>query len=64
RSDSEANGGVPPFGHTTHLRVFIDPDLLHYDEVWAATSTWNDVFGIEPHKLVAARGGVVTDLKR
>jgi prolyl-tRNA editing enzyme YbaK/EbsC (Cys-tRNA(Pro) deacylase) len=55
---------VPPFGHTTHLRVFIDPDLLHYDEVWAATSTWNDVFGIEPHKLVAARGGVVTDLKR
>ncbi|MGA1437021.1 MAG: YbaK/EbsC family protein, partial [Ilumatobacteraceae bacterium] len=21
-------GGVPPFGHTTALRVFIDPDLL------------------------------------
>ncbi|MEX1105310.1 MAG: YbaK/EbsC family protein, partial [Ilumatobacteraceae bacterium] len=20
-------GGVPPFGHTTHLRIFIDPDL-------------------------------------
>jgi prolyl-tRNA editing enzyme YbaK/EbsC (Cys-tRNA(Pro) deacylase) len=57
-------GGVPPFGHKTHLRVFIDPDLLQYDEVWAAAGTWNDVFGIEPHKLVEASGGVVTDLKR
>ena len=57
-------GGVPPFGHTTQLRVFIDPDLLLFDEVWAAAGTWNDVFGIEPHKLVEASGGVVTVLKR
>ena len=57
-------GGVPPFGHTTHLRIFIDPDLLQYDEVWAAAGTWNDVFGIEPHKLVEASAGLVTDLKR
>ncbi|MFM8507837.1 MAG: YbaK/EbsC family protein, partial [Actinomycetota bacterium] len=27
---------MPPFGHTTQLRVFVDPDLLRYDEVWAA----------------------------
>ena len=57
-------GGVPPFGHTTHLRVFIDPDLLQYDEVWAAAGTWHDVFGIEPHKLVEASDGEVVDLKR
>ena len=57
-------GGVPPFGHTKQLRVFIDPDLLQWPEVWAAAGTWNDVFGIEPHKLVEASGGVVTDLKR
>jgi Cys-tRNA(Pro) deacylase len=57
-------GGVPPFGHTTHLRVFVDPDLLQYDEVWAAAGTWHDVFGIEPHKLVEASEGVITDLKR
>ena len=57
-------GGVPPFGHTTALRVFIDPDLLQYDEVWAAAGTWHDVFGIEPYKLVEASGGAVTDLKR
>ncbi|MGA0971628.1 MAG: YbaK/EbsC family protein [Ilumatobacteraceae bacterium] len=57
-------GGVPPFGHATDLRVFIDPDLLLYDEVWAAAGTWHDVFGIEPYKLVEASGGVVTDVKR
>ncbi|MFZ9210405.1 MAG: YbaK/EbsC family protein, partial [Ilumatobacteraceae bacterium] len=33
-------GGVPPFGHSTQLRVFVDPDLLQYDEVWAAAGTW------------------------
>ena len=60
----QTNGGVPPFGHTTHLRVFIDPDLLQYDEVWAAAGTWHDVFGIEPHKLVEASEGLVVELKR
>ena len=57
-------GGVPPFGHTTQLRVFVDPDLLQYDEVWAAAGTWNENFAIEPHELVRVSGGVVTDLKR
>jgi len=57
-------GGVPPFGHKTHLRIFIDPDLLQYDEVWAAAGTWTDVFGIEPHQLVQASEGLVVDLKR
>jgi Cys-tRNA(Pro) deacylase len=57
-------GGVPPFGHSTQLRVFVDPDLLQYDEVWAAAGTWNDVFGIAPAELVRVAGGVVTDLKR
>ncbi len=57
-------GGVPPFGHSTQLRVFVDPDLLQYDEVWAAAGTWNDVFGANPNDIVRVAGGVVTDLKR
>ena len=57
-------GGVPPFGHTTQLRVFVDPDLLQYDEVWAAAGTWNDNFGANPNDIVRVAGGVVTDLKR
>ena len=57
-------GGVPPFGHATQLRVFVDPDLLQYDEVWAAAGTWNDNFGAAPADIVRVSGGVVTDLKR
>ena len=26
---------MPPFGHSTQLRVFVDPDLLQYGELWA-----------------------------
>ena len=61
---SETIGGVPPFGHSTQLRVFVDPDLLEYDEVWAAAGTWNDNFGAAPADIVRVAGGVVTDLKR
>ena len=57
-------GGVPPFGHSTQLRVFVDQDLLQYDEVWAAAGTWNDNFGANPNDIVRVAGGVVTDLKR
>ena len=52
---SQANGGVPPFGHATQLRIFIDLNLLQYDEVWAAAGTWRDVFGIEPKRAVSSR---------
>ena len=57
-------GGVPPFGHATQLRVFVDPDLLQYDEVWAAAGTWNDNFGSAPADIVRVAGVIVTDLKR
>ena len=57
-------GGVPPFGHATQLRVFVDPDLLQYDEVWAATGTWNDNLGAAPADIVRVAGGAVTDLQR
>ncbi len=57
-------GGVPPFGHATALPVFIDPDLLTHDVVWAAAGTWNDVFAITPDELVRVSRAAVTDLKR
>ena len=57
-------GGVPPFGHTSTLPVFVDPDLLQYDVVWAAAGTWNDVFAIAPDDLVRASNGTVTELRR
>jgi Cys-tRNA(Pro) deacylase len=57
-------GGVPPLGLATQLRIFIDPDLLQYDEVWAAAGTWHDVFPISPSDLVSASHGVVVELRR
>ncbi len=53
-----------PFGHSIQLRVFVDPDLLQYGGLCPAAGTWNAVFDIEPHGLVGASGGVVTDQKR
>jgi prolyl-tRNA editing enzyme YbaK/EbsC (Cys-tRNA(Pro) deacylase) len=45
------------------LRVFVDPDLLQYDEVWAAAGTWNDGFPIAPNLLVPRSGEAATDMK-
>jgi prolyl-tRNA editing enzyme YbaK/EbsC (Cys-tRNA(Pro) deacylase) len=57
-------GGVPPFGLETQLRIFVDPDLLKFDEVWAAAGTWHDVFPIDPRVLQSVTDGVVIELRR
>ncbi len=57
-------GGVPPFGHDSELRVFVDPDLMGYDVVWAAAGTWHDVFSLTPEQLVSASNGAVVELAR
>src|SRR5437763_3753069 len=57
-------GGVPPFGHRGPLRVFVDRDLLDYDELWAAAGTPHVNFPITPTALLRATGGTVCDLAR
>ncbi len=57
-------GGVAPIGHREPLRVFADPELLRYTEVWAAAGTWNDVFGVDPGALIAACDAIQVDLHR
>ncbi len=57
-------GGVPPFGHKEPLRVFIDEDLLDYDELWAAAGSPHTNFAVTPKELVRATGGTVCDLAR
>lgn len=58
-----AVGGVPPFGHSTPVPVYCDPDLLQYDAVWAAAGTPMTVFAVEPQALVKACAATVADLK-
>lgn len=57
-----AIGGVPPLGHTTSLRTFLDRDLLQYPTVWAAAGTPNAVFEIAPHELERITHAEVIDL--
>jgi Cys-tRNA(Pro) deacylase len=57
-------GGVPPFGHTSRLPVYVDKDLTRFDVVWAAAGTPFAVFAITPEELVRASQATVADLKR
>lgn len=39
-------GGVPPLCHSRHAVLFVDEELLGFEEVWAAAGTPNAVFKI------------------
>src|SRR5258708_10430606 len=52
-------GGVPPFGHTTDVPVFMDRDLLGYEVVWAAAGRPDSVFGIDPDRQRALSAAAV-----
>jgi prolyl-tRNA editing enzyme YbaK/EbsC (Cys-tRNA(Pro) deacylase) len=56
-------GGVPPVGHLEKMEIFIDEDLLKYDEIWGAAGTPNAVFKLSPADLVKMTGGRVSSIK-
>jgi Cys-tRNA(Pro) deacylase len=58
-----AIGGVPPVGHQARLPVYVDADLLQFEQVWAAAGTPNSVFSIAPRDLVRVASGQVVALK-
>ena len=59
-----AIGGIPPVGHKKSIKlIFIDKDLMEFDNVWAAAGTPNSVFNIKTADLVAITGGMVISIK-
>lgn len=54
-----AIGGVPPLGHTRPPITYIDQDLLHYDQIWAAAGHPYAVFPLTPRELVQMTQGQV-----
>ena len=59
-----AIGGVPPLGHATKIQaVFIDEELLQYQELWAAAGTPHAVVPLTPGDLVKLSGGKVVSIK-
>ncbi len=55
-------GGVPPVGHLTALRVFVDAALLQHRIVYAAAGTPHAVFAVDPQALVRVTQGEIADL--
>ena len=53
-----AVGGTPPFGHPERLTCVVDPDLLGWDEIWAAAGTPDSVFRLTPAELLRVTGAV------
>ena len=58
-----AIGGVPPVGHRRALKIFIDEDLLQYEEIWAAAGTPHAVFKLTPEELKTITNGKVIAVK-
>ena len=58
-----AIGGVPPVGHTQQIRIFIDEDLLQYDDIWAAAGTPKALFKLTPADLQKITAGRVISVK-
>lgn len=59
-----AIGGIPPIGHKTKcVFIFIDKNLLAYDDVWAAAGTPNSVFNISTKDLLKITEAKIIDIK-
>jgi prolyl-tRNA editing enzyme YbaK/EbsC (Cys-tRNA(Pro) deacylase) len=58
-----AIGGVPPLGHPTALRTFIDRDLLRHPLIYAAAGVPDCVFPLTPGELVRGTRGLLGDVK-
>lgn len=59
-----AIGGIPPLGHAQKIdAIFIDEDLLTFDDVWAAAGTPHAVFNFKSSDLVMMTEGHVVAVK-
>jgi prolyl-tRNA editing enzyme YbaK/EbsC (Cys-tRNA(Pro) deacylase) len=56
-----AIGGVAPVGHLTPVRIFWDPRLEDFAEVWAAAGSPRHIFRTTPLALRRASGAVPAD---
>ncbi|NMC61276.1 MAG: YbaK/EbsC family protein [Candidatus Methanofastidiosa archaeon] len=56
-------GGVPPVGHKNPIPIYIDQDIMQYEEIWAAAGTPNAVFKLTPKILVEITKGKIISIK-
>jgi prolyl-tRNA editing enzyme YbaK/EbsC (Cys-tRNA(Pro) deacylase) len=58
-----AIGGIPPVGLVRPMSVWMDRDLLVYEQIWAAAGTPFAVFSIPPRELQRVSGAALVDVK-
>ncbi len=56
-------GGVPPLGHVSPVRIFLDADLQRFQTVWAAAGTPFSVFPLTPAELSRLTGSTWSDVR-
>lgn len=60
-----AIGGIPPVGHKQIIdHIFIDEDLLKFDNVWAAAGTPHAVFNLQSKDLVVLTTGKIISIMK
>ena len=57
-----AIGGVPPLGHSTHLRKLMDSRLLRWTVVYAAAGAHDALFPINPQLLAEKSGALLAEV--
>ena len=55
-------GGVSPIAHSHPMDIYMDSELLGYEEVWAAAGMPNAVFRIKSNDLLHITGSRVIDV--
>jgi prolyl-tRNA editing enzyme YbaK/EbsC (Cys-tRNA(Pro) deacylase) len=58
-----AIGGIPPVGHKSPMKTYIDEDLLQFSTIWAAAGTPNAIFQLTPAQLVEISQGTICSIK-
>lgn len=59
-----AIGGIPPIGHKEPIDlIFIDEDLLKFEDIWAAAGTPNAVFSLKGKDLCEMTKGKVISIQ-
>ena len=56
-----AIGGVSPVGHLTPSPIWMDPRLMAFETVWAASGTPRHVFSIAPQALTTLTSATLAD---
>lgn len=58
-----AIGGIPPIRRDSYADVFMDEDLLQYEEIWAAAGTPHAVFKVGSTELCNIANATVISVK-